>query len=114
MLEAVRKAQDNQYITVQSKHENVEVAKAGEFLLIKVHEDRGGAGKAAGAQKAGSTVDIKIPFKVANALLSGSSDELDVLAAIRALGEYPNLELVTVNDESDSVHIWVDSRNYAD
>ena len=114
MLEAVRKAQDNQYITVQSKHENVEVAKAGEFLLIKVHEDREGARKAAGAQKASSTVDIKIPFKVAHALLSGSSDELDVLAAIRALGEYPNLELVTVNDESDSVHIWVDSRNNAD
>ena len=114
MLEAVRKAQDNQYITVQSKHENVEVAKAGEFLLIKVHEDQEGAGKAAGTQKAGSKVDIKIPFKVANALLSGSSDELDVLAAIRALGEYPNLELVTVKDESDSVRIWVDSRNIAD
>lgn len=114
ILEAVRKAQDNQYITVESKHENVEVAKAGEFLLIKVHEDREGTGKAAGAQKAGSTVDIKIPFKVAHALLSGSSDELDVLAAIRALGEYPNLELVTVHDENDSVRIWVDSRNYAD
>ena len=114
ILEAVRKAQDNQYITVESKHENVEVAKAGEFLRIKVHEDREGAGKAAGAQKAGSTVDIKIPFKVANALLSGSSDELDVLAAIRALGEYPNLELVTVKDENDSVRIWVDSKNYAD
>ena len=114
ILEAVRTAQDNQYITVESKHENVEVAKAGEFLLIKVHEDQEGAGKAAGAQKAGSKVDIKIPFKVANALLSGSSDELDVLAAIRALGEFPNLELVTVNDESDSVRIWVDSRNIAD
>jgi hypothetical protein len=113
LLEAVRKAQDNQYVTVQSNHENVEVAKAGEFLLIKVHEDQEGAGKTARARKAGNTVDIKIPFKVANALLSGSSDELDVLAAVRALGEYPNLELVTVNDESDSVRIWVDSSNDA-
>jgi hypothetical protein len=114
ILEAVRMAQDNQYVTVESKHENVEVAKAGEFLLIKVHEDREGAGKSAATQRTGSTVDIKIPFKVAHALLSGSSDELDVLAAIRALGEYPNLELVTVNDESDSVRIWVDTRNNAD
>jgi hypothetical protein len=114
ILEAVRKAQDNQYITVESKHENVEVAKAGEFLLIKVHENREGAGKAAGAHKATNTVDIKIPFKVANALLSGSNDELDVLAAVRALGEYPSLELVTVKDENDSVRIWVDSRNNAD
>ena len=113
ILEAVRKAQDNQYVTVESKHENVEVAKAGEFLRIRIHEDGEGAGKAARAQKAGSTVDIKIPFKVANALLSGSSDELDVLAAIRALGEYPNLELVTVKDENDNVRIWVDSANSA-
>ena len=114
ILEAVRKAQDNQYVTVESKHENVEVAKAGEFLLIKVHENREGAGKTAGARKATNTVDIKIPFKVANALLSGSNDELNVLAAVRALGEYPSLELVTVQDESDNVRIWVDSKNSAD
>ena len=114
LLEAVSKAQDNQYVTVESKHENVEVAKAGEFLLIKVHENREGAGKGAGARKAGNTVDIKIPFKVAHALLSGSNDELNVLAAVRALDEYQSLELVTVQDESDNVRIWVDSKNDAD
>jgi hypothetical protein len=111
LLEAVRKAQDNQYVTVESKDGNVEVAKAGELLLIKVHENREGAGKTARARKAANTVDIKIPFKVAQALLSGNSDELDVLAAVRALGEYPSLELVTVKDENDSVRIWVDSSN---
>jgi hypothetical protein len=114
VLEAVRKAEDNQYVTVESKDENVEVAKAGEFLLIKVHERREGAGKTAGAQKAANTVDIKIPFKVAQALLSGSNGELNVLAAVRALGEYPSLELVTVKDGSDNVRIWVDSSNNAD
>ncbi len=114
LLEAVSKAQDNQYVTVESKHENVEVAKAGEFVLIKVHENREGAGKGAGARKAGNTVDIKIPFKVAHALLSGSNDELNVLAAVRALDEYQSLELVTVQDESDNVRIWVDSKNDAD
>jgi hypothetical protein len=114
LLQAVGKAQDNRYVTVESKDENVEVAKAGEFLLIKVHENREGAGKTAGAQKAANIVDIKIPFKVANALLSGNNDELNVLAAVRALGEYPSLELVTVKDESDNVRIWVDSSNNAD
>jgi hypothetical protein len=114
LLEVVRKAQDNQYVTVDSKDANVEVAKAGEFLLIKVHESREGAGKATGAKKATNTVDIKVPFKVANALLSGSNDELNVLAAVRALGEYPSLELVTVQDESDNVRIWVDARNNVD
>ena len=114
LLEAVRKAQDNQYVTVESKDENVEVAKAGEFLLIKVHENREGAGKAAKASKTRNTVDIKIPFKVAQALLSGNKDELNVLAAVRALDEYQSLDLVTVKDESDNVHIWVDSNNTAD
>jgi len=114
LLEAVSRAQDNQYVTVESKDENVEVAKAGEFLLIKVHENREGAGKTAGRRKAANTVDIKIPFKVAHALLSGGDDELNVLAAVRALGEYPSLELVTVKDESDNVRIWVDSRNDED
>src|SRR5208283_3132991 len=32
LLEAVRKAGDNQFVTVESKQENVEVAKAGEYL----------------------------------------------------------------------------------
>jgi len=114
ILEAVRKAGDNQYVTVESKNENVEVAKSGEFLLIKVHENRGGARKAAGARKSTNTVDIKVPIKVANALLSGKNDELDVLAAVRALGEYPNLDLVTVQDESNNVRIWVDSSNSAE
>lgn len=113
LLETVCKAPDNQFITVDSKDQNVEVAKAGEFLLIKVHDSRARAGKAAAAQNGTKTVDVKIPFKVANALLSGKNDELDVLAAVRALDEYPSLELVSVQDEKDNVRIWVDSGNNA-
>jgi len=114
LLEAVRKAQDNQYVTVESKDENVEVAKSGDFLLIKVHEHHEGAGKAGKASKPTNTVDIKIPFKVAHALLSGNKDELNVLAAVQALNEYQSLDLVTVKDDSDNVHIWVDTNNTAD
>ena len=111
LLEAVRQAQDNQYVSVESKDQNVEVAKAGEFLLIKVHENRKGTGKTA---KETNTVDIKIPFKVAHALLSGGKDELNVLAAVQALDQYSDLELVSVKDENDNVRIWVDSSNEAD
>lgn len=114
ILEAVRKSQDNQYVTVESKDQNVEVAKSGEFLLIKVHENCKAAGKKAAAWKAENTVNVKVPFKVANALLSGNDDELNVLAAVRALDEYGNLELVTVKDDSDNVRIWVDSSNDSD
>ena len=114
LLEAVRKTGDNQYVTVESEDQNVEVAKAGEFLLIKVHENCKHGAKKDQASKEQNTVDIKVPFKVANALLSGSNDELNVLAAVRALDEYQNLELVTVKDGSDDVRIWVDSNNTAD
>jgi len=114
LLEAVRKTGDNQYVTVESKDQNVEVAKAGEFLLIKVHENSKHGAKKDQASKGQNTVDIKVPFKVANALLSGPTDELNVLAALRALDEYQNLELVTVKDGSDDVRIWVDSNNTAD
>jgi len=120
LLDAVRTAQDNEYVTVESKHENVRVAKSGGFLLIKVRESHHhgkATGKtesrpgATGEEKRVETVDIKVPFTVVNALLSGEKDELDVLAAVRALSEFDNLELVTVNDESSTVRIWVDSRN---
>ena len=114
LLDAVSKARDNQYVTVESKDANVEVAKSGEFLLIKVHDNCKGGVKAAGTHKATNTVDIKVPFKVAQALLSGSNDELNVLAAVRALDEYGNLELVTVKDDENNVRIWVDSSNGAD
>jgi hypothetical protein len=59
-------------------------------------------------------VDVKVPFSVVNALLSGGKDELDVVAALRALGEYPNLDLVTVEDGSSKVRVWIDSKNVAD
>ena len=114
LLDAVSKARDNQYVTVESRDANVEVAKSGEFLLIKVHDNCKGGVKAAGTHKATNTVDIKVPFKVAQALLSGSNDELNVLAAVRALDEYGNLELVTVKDDENNVRIWVDSSNGAD
>jgi len=114
ILEAVRKTGDNQFVTVQSKDENVEVAKSGEFLLIKVHENSKHGAKTEQAAKAENTVNVKVPFKVANALLSGPNDELNVLAALRALDEYENLELVTVKDGHDDVRIWVDSNNAAD
>jgi hypothetical protein len=59
-------------------------------------------------------VDIKIPFPVVEALLSGGKDEINVLAALRALGNYQNIDLVTVNDADSTVRIWVDSSNVAD
>jgi hypothetical protein len=100
LVDAIRTTGDNEFVTVEDRHQHVRVAKMGGNLLIKVREghDR-------------SRVDVKVPFTVVDALLSGGQDELDVAAAIRALRAHGDTELVTVNDNSQTVRIWVDSRN---
>lgn len=105
ILDAVRTAPDNEFVTVESKHNHVRVAKSAGHLLVKVQES-----KESEKVKHG-TVDVSIPFSVIDALLSGAKDELDVLAAVRALGTIGDTVLVTVNDENSKVRIWVDSRN---
>ena len=116
LLEAVRSAQDNEFVTVDSRHESVRVAKQSGFMLIKVEEKDEPRGKTSQetGRKHASNVDIKIPFPVVEALLSGDKGEINVLAGIRALDNYQNIDLVNVNDEDSTVRIWVDSRNVAD
>ena len=105
ILEAVRTAPDNEFVTVESKRDHVRVAKSAGNLLIKVRE-----GSEAEKEKH-ETVDVSIPFPVIDALLSAGKDELDVLAAVRALGAIGDTVLVSVNDKNSKVRIWVDSRN---
>ena len=57
------------------------------------------------------TVDIQIPFTVVEALLSGGEDELDILAAIRALRDHGDVELIRVTDGTETVRVWIDSQN---
>jgi hypothetical protein len=104
ILDALRTAPENEFITVESAHENVRVAKSAGNLLVKVQQ---------GKEK-GERVDVSIPFTVVDALLSGGKDELDALAAVRALGAIGDTVLVTVNDKNSKVRIWVDSRNTID
>jgi hypothetical protein len=51
---------------------------------------------------------------VVAALLSGGKDELDLVAALQALGDHPDTELVTVEDGENTVRVWLDSKNTAD
>jgi hypothetical protein len=110
IVEALRTTPDNEFITVESTHDNVRVAKAGGNFLIKVRESKGKADTRTTAE----TVDITIPFPVVDALLSAGKDELDVLAAVRALAAVGDTVLVAVEDQHSKVRIWVDSRNTMD
>jgi len=56
-------------------------------------------------------VDVKLPLPVVDALLSGPDDELNFPAAVKALKERGDGELVAVTDRSTVVRIWIDGRN---
>jgi len=101
LLDAVRTAPDNEFVTVKEKDQDVRVAKSNGNLVVHVRD----------ASKGGQKVDITIPMKVVDALLSTAKDnELDVSAAIRALSDAGDALLVTVEDASQHIRIWVDSK----
>ena len=122
ILDAVRTSRDGEYVTVQSNENDVRVAKKGGYLYIHITDKESGKKPAAKDAKQGaksaatreSKVEVKVPMKVVDALFSAGKDELDVLAALRALSAHGDTELVTVKDDQNTVRIWVDSKNIAD
>ena len=104
IMEAVRSAKDGEYVTVQGNDNDVRVAKEGNHLIVHVVDK--------GSKK--SQVEVKVPMKVVEALLSAGKDELDLVAALHALGSQGDVELVSVKDSENTVKVWLDSKNVAD
>jgi len=128
LLEAVRSSKDGEYVTVQSDDNDVRVAKQAGYMVVHVTEKGFKSGKSdkdkadksdKSADKSDkserSRVDVKVPMKVVEALLSAGKDELDVLAALRALSAHGgDTELVTVKSDDSTVRVWLDSKNVSD
>ena len=130
MWNAVKETEDSEFVTVESEEETVRVAKAGKYFLIHATGSAGHADdsskvddgeSAAGSEPRGrsrlvhhESVEVKIPLDVVDALLSGGEDELNLTAAIEALSKHDDSDLVLVNDENQTVRIWIDSRNSID
>jgi len=109
ILDAIRTAPDNEFVTVKEKDQDVRVAKSKGNLLIHVRDGSDDKGKH------GQKVEITVPMKVIDALFStAKKNELDISAAIRALDGAGETLLVTVEDASQHVKIWVDSRSSTD
>jgi hypothetical protein len=105
ILEAIRTAPDNEFVTVKEKDQDVRVAKSNGNLIVHVRD----------AGKDGQKMDVTVPMKVVDALLSTvKENELDLAAALRALSDAGDALLVTVQDATQHVRIWVDSRNTQD
>ena len=123
ILDAVRTAKDGEFVTVQAPDADVRVAKEGGFLLIHVLNKNNEHQKAAKNEEGKKLamvnvnpqhVEIKVTMKVVDSLFSGPKDQLDVLAALRALSSSGDTELVSVKDDQNSVRVWIDSKNIAD
>lgn len=102
ILEALRDAPDADYVTVRDRDESVRVAKEDGFILVRVDEDEG------------DRVRVKLPLSVVEAMIGERHGELDLVAGLRALGEYDGGDLVTVESDDESVRIWIDSDQTGD
>ena len=119
LLAALKDTKDGEFVTVQSHDSDVQVAKQGGYMLVHVTEKRWHEGKDSKDSKEArmtekSRVEVKVPMKVVEALFSAGKDELDVLAALRALSAHGDTELVSVKDGEQTVRVWLDSKNVAD
>ena len=123
MLDAIRTSKDGEYVTVQSNDNDVRVAKNAGYLYIHVtdkkhgvHSKKNADGKEAAAANPAreSKVEVKVPMKVVDALFSSGTDELDIVAALRALSSSGDTELVSVKDSENTVRVWIDSKNVTD
>lgn len=100
ILDAIRTTPDNEFVSVKQKDQDVRVAKSNGSLVIHVVDHN----------KDGQKVDVTIPMKVVDALFATAKDnELDIAAALRTLSDAGDAMLVTVQDASQHIRIWVDS-----
>jgi hypothetical protein len=102
VFEAVRSSKDGEFVTVESNDADVSVMKKEGMLFVHVHEKN---------KPKHSQVEVKVPMKVVEALLSGSKDELDITAGLHALASQGDVELVSVKDDENTIRVWLDSKN---
>jgi hypothetical protein len=105
LVEAIRSSRDGEFVTVQSNDCDVRVAKQSNHLIVHVLDKQN-------SKK--SEVEVKVPMKVIDALLSAGKDELDLVAALHALSAQGDTELVSVKDHENTVRVWLDSKNVTD
>lgn len=87
---------DFEFLVVESRDENIHMSLEGNNLIIRGSED---------GQK---EFEAMVPAKVVDALLSGSGEELDFRAAVRALGDLGSRQFVLLEHEGSTVRIWID------
>jgi hypothetical protein len=118
LLDAVRSSKDGEFVTVQSEETDIRVAKEAGYLLVHVTDKSEkkytSEKKDAEKTKLRPQVEVRVPMKVVDALLSAGKDELDLVAALHALSAQGDTELVSVKSRDNTVRVWLDSKNVTD
>jgi ribonuclease HI len=103
ILDALKTAPEGEFVTVQNNDSDVRVAKEhGQLVVHIVDKSKNNDGK--------QNVDVTIPWAVAQALISNTSEnQLNIEAAIQALEAAGDVTLVTVAGHDGNVRVWIDS-----
>ncbi len=91
----VREGPDMAFVTVEERDESVRIWKENGFFHIRVRDRRD------------ERVDVRMPLQVVDALL-GTAGKFDFAAAVAALADNGEGELVSVQEDDESVRVWVD------
>jgi hypothetical protein len=97
--QTVREQGDAEYVSVKSSDISLRVAIEGQYLIVKTDET------------SPTQVQISLPTQVVDALLSGTGNELDLLAAVHALEATGSREIVSIQDKDAQVKVWIDEQN---
>lgn len=96
---SVKNEGDTEFVSVDKRNEHVRVFTQGHFLMVQSDEN------------SRSKVNIKVPMAVVDAMLSGGGEELNLMAAVKALKDSGVRDLISVDDDNTKVMVWIDEKN---
>ena len=105
IIDALKTSPEGEFVTVQNNDNDVRVAKEhGQLVIHVVDKGHGGDSK--------QNVDVTIPWEVAQALISNTTEhQLNIEAAIHALESAGDVTLVRVTGQDENVRVWIDSNS---
>lgn len=103
VLDSLHGSPDATFAEVETDTERIVFFKDGPYLRVETD-----------ATAEGTEIRARFPVVVLEALVSGTGNELDVAAALRALADHGAGELVTVRDRDATVRVWIDDLPEAD
>lgn len=103
MLDSFTASPDATFAEVETDDERIVFFKDGAYLRVETD-----------ASAEGTEIRARFPITVLEALVSGTGNELNVVAALQALADHGPGELVTVRDHDATVRVWIDDLPEAD